>query len=363
MAENSVQVTKVLLVAPQLEPRGTSEYTLNLAKELTDASVDVAVFCAPGPILDTLAQLGVPVQTFDHLEGLGLRFGEQKRFLRAVGDLEPQLVHAQSFRVASSLGLLIRRTSLPSLLTVHWLPARPGALKRVSRRLAGIIATTQAVREGLVNQCGVERSKIRVISNGIDVDRLEARDIAPIFRSQAPVVGSLGPIEEKRGHELFVRAASLLRGRRPDVQFVVAGEGDELPELRRLIANLGLERCVTLATGFSAYEDILDALDVVVQSSQVDVSGFSILEAMGHGRPVIAFNTGTACEIIEDRKTGLLVPKGDVTALAEAIEELIGDLDAARRIGERARQTVREKFNVQTIARKTLQFYADVLGA
>jgi glycosyltransferase involved in cell wall biosynthesis len=248
------------------------------------------------------------------------------------------------------------------VLTVHWLPRRPRQLRRLSRCLAGVIATTQAAREALVNQSGVERAKIKVIRNGIDVARLEGRDVPAIFSSPTPVVGSLGPIEERRGHELFVRAASLLKGRDAEAQFVVAGEGAGLRALRKLVANLGLERRLTVATDFVAYEEVLEALDVVVQSSQVDVSGFSILEAMGHGRPVVAFNTGTACEIVEDRKTGLLVPKGDVEALAAAIEELVGDPEAARLMGQNARRAVRERFDVRTIARETLRYYAGIIS-
>jgi glycosyltransferase involved in cell wall biosynthesis len=363
VAENSVEVNRVLLVAPHMEPRGTSEYTLNLAKELKASGVHVAVFCCPGPMLEMLSRSGVRVQTFEHLENLRLRFGEQKRLLAASEEFSPQLAHGHSFRVAGPLRFLGKESGLPLVLTLHWLPSQARALRRFSRQLAGVIATTQAVREGLVNQCGVNRAKVRVIPNGIDVARLDARGITPIFRSRTPVVGCLGPIEERRGHKLFVQAASLLRARATDIHFVVAGDGEELRDLRKLIGNLGLERCVTLATDFAAYEDVLNALDVVVQSSQVDVSGFSILEAMGHGRPVIAFNTGTACEIVEDQKTGMLVPKGDVKALAGAIEYLIDNLDVARRIGERARRAVREKFNVRTNARETLQFYADILGS
>lgn len=353
----------MLLVAPQMEPRGTCEYTLNLARELKRSGVEVAVCCAPGPMLDTLRRAEVPVSTFDHLERMTVRFAERKGFLRAVADFSPQLVHGQSFRVAGALDLLSKSDGFPLVLTVHWVPSRPRAFRRLSRRLQGIIATTQGVREAVVNQCGVDRAKVKVIPNGIDVDRLRARDIPPVFRSRAPVVGSLGPIEEMRGHELFVRAVSLLVRGGTSAQFVVAGQGGQLPELRKLLTQLGLDRHITLAIDFSTYDDVLGALDVVVQSSLVNISGFSILESMGHGRPVIAFNTGTACEIVEDGETGLLVPKGDVKALAAAIERLISDTEAARRMGQNARRRVEEKFNIRPVARETLDYYAGLLKA
>jgi len=360
MSREAVHIRKVLLLAAQMEARGTSEYTVQLAAQLVDSEVEVQVFCVEGPSLSVLEREGVPTRVFDTLNGLRFRFGHGD-FLQAVQEFGPQVVHAQSYRAASAVTLLSKEIDVPLLLTLHGMPGSPRALRKLSHRLDGIIATTQSVREGLVNQCKVDRSKIEVIHNGIDVDALDQRQVPPIFRGERSVVGSLGPIEEQRGHELFVRAVSVLVRSDTDAQFVIAGQGEELPEVRKLIDELGLERYITLATDFAAYEDVLGAIDVVVQSSQVDVSGFSILEAMGHGRPVIAFNTGTACEIVEDSRTGLVVPKGDVQALAEAVQRLITDRDLARRMGEQARETVRENFNIRLLARRTLQFYADIL--
>ncbi|MFO8007108.1 MAG: glycosyltransferase family 4 protein [Candidatus Brocadiia bacterium] len=361
MGKDTVHVRKVLLLAPQMEARGTSAYTVNLARELQESEVDVGVFCVPGPSQAVLAREGVPTQVFDRLSGLGFRLA-RGRFLGAVEEFAPQLVHAQSYRATTALKLLNRRTDAALLLTIHGMPASRRSLRRLSRGLDGIIATTQSVREGLVNQCKVNRRKIQVIHNGIDVDSVPEDAIPPPFQGRSPVVGSVGPVEERRGHELFAQAAAILVRGGSTAQFVIAGMGEELPELRKLVGRLGLERYMTIATDFAEYEEVLGALDVVVQSSLVDVSGFSILEAMGYQRPVIAFNTGTACEMIEDSRTGLLVPKGDVEALADAIRSLITDKERAQQMGRAARESVREKFNVRTLARDTLQFYGEVLS-
>jgi len=363
MAQEPVQVERVLLVAPHLDARGTSECIFNLAKELRRVGVSVAVFGAPGPMLERLRGQDVPVRTFDHLEGLGLHFGEQRSFLDAVSEFDPQIIHGHTYRVAGVLKLLSKHSEVPRILTLHWLPQGGGCVRRASRHLDGIIAASQSVREGLVNRCGVEKRKVKVILNGIDAEGLAARDVPAIFSSEVPAVGSLGPIEEQRGHELFVKAAALIVRDGTDVQFVVAGQGEELPGIRKLVKGLGLQRCVTIAPDFASYADVLDALDVVVQSSQVNVSGFSMLVAMGCGRPVIAFNTGTACEIIEDGRTGVLVPKGDVQALAAAIKRLISNKDEARRIARCAQEAVRERFDIRAVAAETLSYYGDVLAA
>ncbi len=363
MAPEPTPVRRVLLVAPHLEARGTSECIFNLARELRRLEVDVAVFCAPGPMLDMLRREQVPVQVFEHLEGMRLHFAEQGKFLDAVGGFAPQLVHGHTLRVAGMMGLLSRRAPLPLVLTLHWLPHGGRHVRAVSRCLSGVIATTQSVREGLVNRCGVEKQKVKVIANGIDLERLAGHDMPPIFRSEVPAVGSLGPIESQRGHELFVQAAARLVADGARAQFVVAGQGDELPGIRKLVRDLGLQHDVTIAPDFATYVDVLGALDVVVQSSQVDVSGVSILEAMACGRPVVAFNTGTACELVEDGRTGVLVPKGDVDALADAIARLMADQDEARQMALNAQEAVRQRYDIRAVAAETLAYYRSVLAA
>ncbi len=359
-AEEPPDVGKVLLVAPEMQPRGTCEYTLNLARELKRRDVDLSVFCSEGGMLGALEDLVVDVRTFKRLDRSSFFPGPRRRFLKAVEDCAPDIVHGQSFSIAPALRL-IRRKDVPMVLTVHWRPRRARAFRRFARSLAGIIATTQDVREEIVNQCRVPRQKVKVIHNGVDPERLEAAEMRPVFSGRVPVVGSLGPVEEMRGHELFVRAVAILVTRGVKAQFVVAGKGDRVPELRRLITDLDIDRWVTVSSEFGSYTEVLDALDIVVQSSQMDVSGYSILEAMGHGRPVVAFNTGTACEMVEDKATGLLVSKGDVPALADAVQYLLSDTNVAMQMGEKARAAVTRRFSIAAIASETLRFYGDVV--
>jgi len=362
MAELAPEVKRVLLLAPPMEPRGTSEYGLNLARELKRREVDVTLFCAPGSRPGTLDRAQIPVQTFACLDSSLLHLMEGKRFIRAVQDFNPQVVHVQSVAVAAGGRSLRRQLSAPIVLTVHSRPKKSRKFRKACRQAGGIIVTSQSLREELVNRAGVDKSKIRVITNGIDVEHLTSRRVRPIFSSQVPVVGSVGPAEQQRGHELFIEAAARLIRSGVDCQFVVAGKGDQVPALRRLMHKLGLESRMTFVEDFSSYEEVLDAFDVVVQSSLVDVSGFSILESMAQGRPVIAFNTGTACDIIEDQKSGFLVPRGDVDAIAAAIRRSTEDRELARQVGMCARERVRANHDIRAIADQILDFYAHLVA-
>ena len=363
MSDDVGAIGKVLFLAPRPEARGTSAHTAHLARELKARGLDVVVFCAPGPSLPVLTDTGVPVTTFPHMETLGIHFAERRRVRAAVEAFAPRLIHVQSLRMAGTARLLSRCATVPLVLTVQTDPRHRRRFRCLSRHFQAIVATTQNTREELVNRCGVERGKVRVIPAGMDVARLDQAGIAPIFGTAVPAVGSLGPVEAHRGHELFIRAAAVLVAEGAKAQFVVAGEGGEVPGLRKLVKSLGLERCVTLATSFADYAEVLDALDIVVQSSLVDISGFSILSAMAYGRPVVAFNTGTACEMIEEGKTGLLATKGDVNALAAAVRRLLGDRELARRLGENARRRVHEEYDIRSVAAGMLGLYSDLLSA
>ncbi|MFW6456930.1 MAG: glycosyltransferase family 4 protein [Planctomycetota bacterium] len=361
MSRNDMKVQKILFVAPEMRARGTNEYIVHLAKELRRRGVDVTVFCGPGPMLKVLGENDIPLHTFDRLGEQRLSGKERERFKMALEEFEPQLIHAQTAKVARMVISVTEDVPVPLLLTLHAVPSKARILRSIVRSTAGIVATSQYLREELVNECGVEKSSIHVIPNGIDMDGLAHEEVRPIFQNGIPVIGCVGPVEKARGYELFVKAAAKIVRDGQNWQFVVGGEGEELPRLRKMSTELGLDDSLTFVGNFSSYAEILDALDIVVQSAQVQVSGFSILDAMGRGRPVVAFNTGTACELIDSGSTGVIVPMDDINRLSEAIVNLAGNPDEARRMGEAARREVAETFNIRKVTSDMLALYSELI--
>ena len=354
-------VQKVLFVAPRLEARGTSEYTFNLAHEFHRRGLQTLVACVSGPMLDVFTECGLRVETFDRLESRLFSLTERGEFREAVADFAPEVVHLHSVRVARALPVVQECVDAPAVLTVHWRPADCRSFRKLSEDLQALIATSESVRREVIEECGVGPDKVSVIHNGLDFARIDSQPVRPIFCASEPVIGCIGPVEEDRGQVFFVRAAARLVDGGMAAQFVIAGEGEELPRIRKLVRKLGLQGHLTFVSGFSRYEEVLDALDVVVQSSMVDISGYSILEAMGHGRPVIAFDTGTAREIMADSETGRVVEKGSVSDLASAISDVTQNVGSAREMGNRARARVSEMFNVERIADQTCELYRRIM--
>jgi glycosyltransferase involved in cell wall biosynthesis len=103
-------------------------------------------------------------------------------------------------------------------------------------------------------------------------------------------------------------------------------------------------------------------MDLFVCPSLYEGFGIAIVEAMAAGRPVVASNTGGIPEIVADGDTGLLVPPGNPTALAEAIASLLSDPARARAMGARGRQRVRERFLVETAVQRHQKLYESLLA-
>ncbi len=357
-----MELERILFIATQMEARGTNEYVSYLAGDLRKKGFDVAVFCAPGPMLEVLEKKGVPAKTFKHLAGARFPSRRRAEFMESLREFSPDIVHMPDLRALQSYRDVARGYEAPTVVTMHAAPQRARTFRALAPDLSGILVTSQKVREEIVNDFKFPKNKIVMICNGIDIEEINCKTTRPVFSRSLPVIGSVGPVERSRGHELFIRAASLLIQSGKKAQFVIAGEGEEISSLSRLASEAGLDKCLTFARDFAAYHEVLDALDVVVQSAQVDVSGFSMLDAMACGRPVVAFNTGTACEIITDGKTGLIVPQEDAESLAAAMAQLTDNPELGPQLGEEARRSVREKFNISKTAGSVVEFYRQIVA-
>jgi glycosyltransferase involved in cell wall biosynthesis len=162
-----------------------------------------------------------------------------------------------------------------------------------------------------------------------------------------------------------LRAAAPVSKQFPNARFVIIGAalfGEEKyeQEVRRLPGQLGIEHLVEF-TGFSTnVEQAIAALDLVVHASTTgEPFGQVIIEGMAAGKPVVATNGGGVPEIVENGKTGILVPMGDVQAMADAICRILANPALAEEMGSRGRQRVADHFTVQQTARRVEAVYLE----
>jgi len=261
-----------------------------------------------------------------------------------------------------------------SHLRFPWSPTR--ARKFLADRYDRIIAISDYVA-GRLDAVGVSRGNVVTIHDGIDVGQLEKSDVtASDIRKEfgippgAPILCEIGNIRRWKGQHVAVEAMRHLVGRHKDARLFIVGEISNSPkdveylkELKELAGKCGVDKNVVFTGYRKDALSILSQSDVMVHTSIFpEPMGRVILEGMVFRKPVVASNHGGPVEILEDGKSGFLVEPGNPETLAERISFLLENGDAARRIGEAARERVEEKFGIGSNMKRLEEVYDSLLA-
>jgi glycosyltransferase involved in cell wall biosynthesis len=220
----------------------------------------------------------------------------------------------------------------PPVALVTWLLERtvPWAF-----RGAPVVAVSESTKADLVRR-GLRPENIRVVPNGIDLTRFSP---APSQRAARPTLLFLGRLRRYKRVDLVVSAVASLVSAGAGVELLIAGDGDERASLERQIRELGLEGSVKLL-GFVTDEEKVSLLRrswLQVITSSKEGWGITNMEAAACGTPSVSSDVPGLRDSVVHGETGLLVPHGDVQALAAALGALLGDEATRERMAARAR--------------------------
>jgi len=360
---------RVLFVAGRLEPDAACRAVLALGRQLVRLGHRVEMVCRSGSIATVYPHTAEnrtdahspPIllsrALSNNLRGrLGLR-----DLVSRVREVDPEIVHVHGAARAGVGARLARRLRKPYVLSIGDF-LDPGQSVGLSRRFIGkILVASDAVRVDLVNRIRLPRGAIEVIPDGVDVAEGLVRPPG-LKGAGVPVIGTVGRLVESKGQDVFLRAAHLLATRGRGALFVVAGEGPDRKRLQNLVFQLGLGERVTFARAPVDQLDVLRAVDVLVVPALNESLGLPVIEAMASGVPVVATSAGGIFTLIENQKTGILVPKNNPDALARAVEGVLDDPEKAAALGRAGREVVSERFNIETTARRVAAVYEAVLA-
>lgn len=397
---------RVLLVAHSF-PRHAADmagaFLLTLARRQAALGHQVTVVAphAPGiPLEETVA--GIPVRRF--------RYGpDEAETLAYTGTMHEQVLHswrarARLVRFLHAYRRAVREAAQairPDVLHVHWWfpgglavwprwgaprrlpvvltshgtdlflldrfrPARPLAM-RVFRAAAEVtvISTPLVAR---VRALGVPAERITVVPMPLDTDAFPAGADASRERDLLLFAGRL---IERKGAEFAIRALANLRGRGRPLRLILAGDGPDRPALERLAGALAVTAAVTFTGTLppAAVSDLYRRAAVLLLPAVTDWKGeqegfgMVLVEAMRSGLPVVATASGGIPDVVQDGRTGLLVPERDAAALAAAAARLLDDPALAARLAAAARTDVAARFAPGHIARVFADVYARAVGA
>ena len=343
---------------------GIRQHVLSLLNGLNPVQIENSV-AAPPEFLAGLAvcrnlHASIPLAIASRLSPLA-----DLRLARNLADVQPQfsdMVHAHGVRAAWVAALAHRRCSFPLLFTAHniVLPsasARLG-LSFISRRCTQILAVSEAVA-GSLAVCGVPRSQIAVVPNGIDIARFRAGPPRAEARAAlslpetAFVAASAARFSPEKGLDVLLQAAR----QRRHMTFAVAGDGPQFALLSR-----DLPSNVTLLGRLDDVRPLLAAADVFVVPSRREGQGIAALEAMAAGVPVVASRVGGLAEMLTNGETALLVPPDAPEALAVALSRLQSDSRLRQNLAASALALVQSRYSLQTMLDTLTGVYQEAGG-
>jgi len=346
---------------------GSERHLLALLPALAARGLDVSfvglddVHNAPEPFYERLAEAGVPFVRLPCTRDLDPTLA--RRLVAALGETKPDLVHTHLVHADVYGALGAWRTKAALVSTKHNDdPFRSGRFRHlerlVTRRADRVICITEALREFNVERVGLPAAKLDVVHYGMDElpEAWGPPDLLSFPAGARVLLGILRLVPQK-GIDVALEALARIRPSHPDIHLVVLGEGPERARLEQQAAALGLTEAVWLPGRTGDVAAWLARSELLVHPARWEGFGICLLEAMLAGLPVVATAVSSVPEIVADGETGLLVPRDDATALAEALSVLLDDPARARQLGEAGRARARALFSVGHMAEGTIAVY------
>lgn len=343
---------------------GLEKVVLDLVRHRTRDRFGARVICLDrsGVLQQGFAELGVPV------ESIGTGGSVPARILRLAGRLRrirPHVLHTHNPQAHLHGTLAAKLAGVPVVVhTRHgrqYIARQPlAAVSRLASRWTNeFVAVSEDAADLARETEGVPAGRLRVIRNGIDLERFECKAGCAAERpSRAISVGRLDPIKD---HATLLRAVRLVVDEVPAFQLDLVGDGPCRAELESLRAQLGLGPHVRLLGYREDVSSLLAAAGLFVLSSTSEGLSLALLESMAAGLPAVATDVGGNREVVVPGETGLLVPARSPDALAGAMRRVLTSGSDAVRMGLAARRRIESHFNVRRVVEHYERMYCACL--
>ncbi|MBU1933605.1 MAG: glycosyltransferase [Candidatus Omnitrophica bacterium] len=364
---------KIFFINSTLNTGGAEKMLYELVKHLDPSEFSIKVCCLykPGAIGGALIQEGVDLR-HGLMKGKRDLIGVYKLF-RLLREERPDLLCLASSPLTLFWGFVCGRIlKVASIVTVihtmlkpdRWVRFKSGFVNRlVLSRLDGIGVVSRRKLDSLVKEYGLRPDKVTLIHNGVDIDRFKA----PVDKNglrrklgvtkEEKIIGMVGRLVREKAYDVFLESAKRILAHVPEGRFLIVGEGEERPGLKRLAGELGIEKRVIFLGERKDIPEIVSLFDVAVLSSRVESFPVALLEYMASSKPIVATDVGGNPELILNGETGFIVPVEDPKAFSEKVMELLSDTKKAETMGEKARDLAEKYFSADRMSEKMEKFF------
>jgi len=367
---------KVVHLINHLGLGGAERFVVELVKAFPRDGFDIEVLCLyrTGELAKEVKEIGIPVEVIRIPRKFGM--SGYLRVFRALWERHPDILHCHLLESCWY--------GLPAGWFAH-IPVRIAHLHncywnlrlklRVFDRLAFQFANaafgcSEAVLRFYRERMWYPRSKLHLVYNAVDPRRftllprkLEVRRSLGL-QEESLIVTTVASLTPQKGHEYLLKAVPKITASCPEVQFLFVGDGELRDQLKAQARELGIDSRVTFLGKRTDVPEILRASDLFVLPSLWEGLPIVLIEAGLAGLPVVASRVDGVVEVVEEGRSGLLVPPKDVEALAEGcLQLLLGNPDLRARMGREGQRIALERFSNETAAKRVAELYKDLLKA
>ncbi|MCX5700701.1 MAG: GT4 family glycosyltransferase PelF [Candidatus Omnitrophica bacterium] len=358
---------RVLQILPELNVGGVETGTLDLAKYLVRQGHHAVVVSAGGVLVKDLEALGaVHYQLPVHKKSLFTMFKAIAPLAEIIKKEKIDIVHARSRVPAWIAYFAARKCKVVFITTCHgYYKMHPfsyvmGWAKRV-------IVLSNIIARHMIDDFSVPHERIKLVPRSVDLEKFKY--LSPDKkRGKEFNIGLIGRITPLKGHLYFIKAMAKVARVVPTLKIWIVGDAPSSrqaykEQVQVLTRRLGLDHCTEFLGTQRNIPEILSHLDLVVLATTThEAFGRVIIEAQAAGVPVVATEVGGVVDIIENGRTGLLVPPADAQGMADAVVKIFKDPSLARDFAEAAYKKVKDKYNIELMVKNTLAVYEEALS-
>ena len=363
---------KILYLSSSVNLWGARKSLLDILTHLDRKTFSPIVACSSsGPLTEKLNEINIPYRIVKmRLWRKGKYFpwipSTVVRLVKLIKEEKISLVHSNSHSDAPYGILACKFRKIPVISHIRDIIQPDKVGKYLLKHADRIITVSNAAADAFKGMKDSDK-KLLVINNSLDMNKFKAyEDIREKLNISGDdmVIGIVGQISRLKGHDVFLKAASIIMKENKRVKFLIIGEVRRERDqglCEALINKLNLRENVI----FTGYRDdvanLMASIDILAFPTLKESFGRSAIEAMAHAKPVVASNVGGVPEIVIDGKTGILVPPGSPEKLADALLELINDRKKREDMGNEGLRVVREKFDIKDMMNRIEDVYKTLL--
>lgn len=288
---------------------------------------------------------------------------------KIIKHFNPDVLHAH---YATSYGLVGALSGFHPFVISSWgtdvmkFPSKNFVAKSILQynfKHADVLCATSGTIKEFIKK--VTKKEVQVVPFGIDTGIFAPRASLPLFEPGSFVIGSIKPLEQLYNTHVLIDSFAASAANYPRLRLLIIGEGNKEKELKAQVEKLAIGHKVKF-TGripFNQISNYYNSLDVLVNISEYESFGVSVIEAMACQKPVIVTNVGGLAEIVASADLGIKVDVGSVEQVTKAIETLLNDNDYYHQLAQNARKHVMEHYNWQNNLAQMIKIYDNLVSA